>query len=321
MRTFSYFVFGSVLSFGLVASAPSKALAQTTPILRSDIRATTAPNYGCDSWHSESEGTYYRMTRITGGSPSGRDSLRFEAIPTSRSDVQFQWGCVFDASLEPTPPQGATRYARWRIKVLSTVAWKSLWAGGSSTGDKMFILGNNCESSPYMPTRVIVKDQTTGPSYSNPTLGLYQNIGPGTGDRPIPVDQWVNVQYRIRSSSSASTSDGRLDIYINNNNEGAPTASGTGINLKTSGWGRNTCQNSWMLWGNGSFRALATGGSHRVEIADFEYDDQFDPNWSIGSPSGSTQPTAPTGLRILSGIFSLPVGALGIVLFWRQRRS
>jgi hypothetical protein len=313
-------VSGCTLALGFLLSAPSAALAQMTPILRSDIRAATAPNYGCDGWHTGSEGIYYRQTRITSGSPSGRDSIRFEAIGTTRNDVQFQWGCLFDSSLEPTPPQGATRYVRWRVKVISPVYWYSNWAGGSSTGDKMFILGNNCENSPYMPTRMIVKDGTTGPSFNNPMLGISQNIGPGSGDRAIPIDQWANVQFRIRSSSSADTSDGRVDLYINNNNEASPTASGTGILIKTAGWGRNTCSTSWMLWGNGSFRAMATGGSHRLEIADFEYDDQFDPSWAIGSAGGSALPSPPTNLRILSSLLSLPFGALGFIVLWRRKQ-
>jgi hypothetical protein len=302
-------------------TAPSEVAAQMTPILRSDIRADTAPNYGCDGWNSQAEGTYYRLTRISGGSPSGRDSLRFEAIGTTRDDVQFHWGCFFQSSLEPTPPQGATRYVRWRLKVLSPVYWYSNYSGGTSTGDKMFILGNTCENSPYMPTRVIASERTTSPSFNNPMLGMSQNIGPGTGERPIPVDQWVSVQFRIISSSTDSTSDGRLDMYLNNNNQGSPTASGTGILIKTAGWGTNTCSESWMLWGNGSFRAMAPNGSHRVEIADFEYDDQFDPNWAIGSQSGSSQPSAPSNLRIISSLLSLPVGALGIVIFRRQKRA
>jgi hypothetical protein len=334
MRTLITSALGYTLALGLVVTAPSEVAAQSsqmTPILRTDIRAATAPNYGCDSWDYSNVNRWWRLTLIPGGSPSGRDALRFEGIRTTEIGNDG-WGCRFDASMEPTPRQGSIRYARWRIKYVNPINWRSdasategAVPNNRTAPDKLFILGNTCESSAYQPTRVILWQYAEAPSRSQPLLNFTQNIGPGTGFRQVPGNTWLNIQVKIVSSSTESASDGSLHLYVNNNNEGSPTASGTGIRIRTAGWGRNTCASSHVVWGDGSYNPLSAADpttSNITELADFEYDDQFDPGWAIGS-STSSGPSAPTNLRILSSasLVLLPTGALGLVFVSRRKKA
>jgi hypothetical protein len=320
MRKLFKFIFGAATGFALALATPSDVAAQMTPILRSNISAATAPNYGCDLWDHSLEGRSYRYTRLPAASPSGSDAMRVTAIDAGDSG-QVGFGCAFNQSLEPSPPQGAVRYARWRLRFPSPINWTSNYPtpGANSAGGKMFILGNSCERDPYMPTRIILTNQATGVGRNTPHLMLAQNIGPQTGWLQVNANQWLNVQIRITSSTTATRSDGRLDLYINNNNQGSPTGSVTGVHIKTAGWGRTAgCGDSFLLWGSGAFNVLATGGTYVQDMADFEYDDQFDPNWNIGGASGSG-PAPPYNLRILSSL--APFGVLGFALRRRKKIS
>jgi hypothetical protein len=320
-----------VLSAAMLA--PVAAVAQTTPILRSDIRAATAPNYGCDGWDYSQQGLWWTMSLIPGGSPSGNDSLRIRALPTNDAGNRG-WGCRFAQTMEPSPPQGSVRYARWRIKYISPVNWRSdscavppCTANNRTTPDKLFILGNTCEAAPHQPTRIIYWQNAAAPSRSQPLNILSQNIGQTgppsggqTGFFSVPIDTWLNIQIRIESSSTTTAFDGRLSAWVNNNNIAAPTvATPRDTQIRTSGWGRNTCSASHIVWGDGSYNPLTDDDSTAnavQEIADFEYDDAFDPNWAIGVPG------APTNLRVIPGgenLALLPLGVLGVVLLRRRK--
>jgi hypothetical protein len=123
------------------------------------------------------------------------------------------------------------------------------------------------------------------PKRDRPLNILTQNIGNGTGYFEVPINDWYSVQIRITSSSTETASNGALHVYINTNNEDRPTASRKGVRINTHGWGRNTCRGSHIVWGDGSYNPLTDDdvtANAVVEIADFEYDDQFDPNWAIG---------------------------------------
>lgn len=307
----------------LVLLQPSGTLAQRTPIVKSDIRAATAPNFGCDVWDRTNEGAWYTLKLVPGGSPSGKDSLRFEGIPT-KALGDHGWGCSFSNSLEPSPKQGAARYARWRVKYVSPVNWRSDNRGGRFSAnrrtapDKQFILGNTCEHAPYAPTRVILWQYAAPPDRKKPLLALTQNIGDGTDFLPVPVDTWLNVQIRIQSSSTDAASDGTLSIYVNNNDVNKPTASEKGLHVRTAGWGPDTCQGSMIVWGDGSYNPLSAEDpttSHIMELADFEYDDEFDASWSI--------PAKPARGRA-AGLSALDVTGLaagGVLVAARIRRK
>jgi hypothetical protein len=307
---------------GLALAAP--AAAQMTPIFRMDCGTggSRYPACGFDYVYTEHEGRYFTRTRVPGGSPSGRDSVRMAAIPGS-ANAQYEWGWIYTP--RTAVPQGATRYIRWRFKIVSPVRWRAV--NGNAAGGKLVILGNTCEKSPHSPTRVISNLDASGGT--TPFLRTEQNIsGPPSRleiTSGLQADVWHNVQLRIRSSSTASSTDGLLSQYQNtaNANEGSPTAqSSGGFNLKTTGWSTVGCADSGMAFGN-TFNALASGENFVIEVADFEYDDQFDPNWHTpGSGGGGTGPiSAPQGVRIVTaGVLGLlPLSALTMVVGSRRR--
>jgi hypothetical protein len=120
------------------------------------------------------------------------------------------------------------------------------------------------------------------------------------------MDRWLSVQIRIESSSTSSAYDGRLSVWIDNNNVIKPShATAKDILIKTAGWGRDTCSGSHIVWGDGSFGALTPNdpsASVIINLADFEYDDEFDPDWSIGRPGKASHqtPTTPSLLPRLA---------------------
>ena len=304
------------------------ANAQTTPLFRMNCGSNGSnwPQCGFDVYDTSAT-QYYRRSRVPAGSPSGSDATQFDFIPTTATNLDFGygWGLTSGAYLAPVP-QGGTRYIRYRLKINSPVNWRT--ASDSRWASKIVILGNTCENSAHQPTRVIQMLRGPGDSvWTQAILNFSQNIDTGgLSDAgpfgPLPIGQWINIQLKIQSSSTTSTADGRLYSYYNNNNEGAPTMrSSSGIVLRTSGWSPATCSGSHMILG-GSAREVMAGANLSFQLADFEYDDAFDPNWDLGSAGGSvSSPAAPSGLRIVSGAGFLPLSAVISLLGYRLRRS
>jgi hypothetical protein len=316
-----------VVVLGGLAEAP--ATAQTTPLFRMDCgtNGSNWPQCGFDYVETRREGVYWRRTLVPAGSPSGSDAAQYDWIPTSDTQLDFGYGWAYN--LTQPVPQGATRYIRYRIKILSPL--NAATASDSRWASKLVILGNTCESGTLMPTRVISELGTPGGYVWNVAQWrLAQNIdwgGPsGMTVNPIRLDTWHDVQIKVQSSTTTSSSDGMLYIYIDgaNSSEGTPTAqSASGFTLKTLGWSTTTCPGSHLVFG-GSAREIANGSRLSFQVADFEYDSRFDSRWSIsGSSGGASTPAAPTGLRIVSGaaIGVLPISALLSILGYRVRRS
>jgi len=303
------------------------ANAQTTPLFRMDCGSNGSnwPQCGFDVYDTNAT-QYYRRSRVPAGSPSGSDATQFDWTPTTATNLDFGygWGLTNAGRLAPVP-QGGVRYIRYRLRINAPVNWRT--ASDTRWASKIVILGNTCENGTHMPTRVIQMLRSHGDSIWDRTyLDFSQNIdtgGPGAAGPygVLPVGQWINIQLKIQSSSTTSNADGRLSVYYNNNNEGAPTMrSSSGIVLKTSGWSPSTCSGSHMIFG-GSAREVMAGANLSFQVADFEYDDAFDPNWDLGSAGGSaSSPAAPSGLRIVSGAGILPLGAVLSLLGYRLRR-
>jgi hypothetical protein len=274
----------------LMTAAMTTLDGQTTPLFRMDcgVNGSAWPLCGFDVYDTAAA-QYYRRTRIPGGSPSGSDATQFDFIPqASALNVDFGYGWALTrASALPPVPQGQARYLRWRLYINSPVNWRTL--SDSRWGSKIVILGNNCENAPHQPTRVI--QQMRGPGGSNWKYGILntsQNIdSDGLSEAgpldPIPIGQWVHIQVKVQSSSTTTTADGRISTYYNNNNEATPTfQSRRGIVLRSSGWSKATCPASWIAFGQ-SAREAGPGANLSFRVADFEYDDEFDPHWALST--------------------------------------
>ena len=299
------------------------ANAQTTPIFRMDcgVNGSEYPLCGFDVYDTAAA-QYYRRTRVPAGSPSGNDAVQFDWIPSTNTNVDFGYGWgLTRASALPPVPQGAARYIRYRVRILAPLNARTL--SDSRWASKVVLFGNNCENAPHQPTRVIGFHDTGGGSdYTRMFVRAGQNIGPSTANLPLVAGSWMNIQIKAQSASTTSATDGYVALYLNNNNEGAPTDRAAGIPLRTSGWSPSTCAASWTAFGS-SAREITAGSTLSFQLADFEYDDAFDPNWSLNTGGGSAvSPAAPTGLRIMSGaaVPFLPVGAVLSLLGYRLRR-
>jgi hypothetical protein len=324
------------LALSAVLTGFVDASAQTTPIYRSNFDSGAKP-FGFHSWDDRVEDLpqntrrYYRQQLVPGLSPSGHAALRITALRVGGAG-DAGWGGRFNGEAT-APPQGAVRYARWRIRYISPINWRSdscatppnCGSNVRTTPDKLFILGNTCENSPYQPTRIIYWQYADYPNRANPLANFSQNIGPSAGGfMPLGVDTWLNVQVEIRSSSSTTAGDGQLKVWVNRNDYSNPNQdSGRSIPIKTAGWGRNTCSSSHIVFGDGSYNPLSTDGATNAvqEIADFEYDDQFDPQWAIGAAG---MPSRPSNFRVTPGPMALsllPAGMIGLVLMRRQKRG
>jgi hypothetical protein len=312
---------GVLLVLGGLATT-ADAQSQTTPFFRMDCgtNGSNWPQCGFDV--SDTSATqYYRRTRVPAGSPSGSDAVQFDFIPTTATNLDFGYGWALSrASALPPAPQGQARYIRYRVRVLSPL--NAMNNSDSRWASKLVILGNNCESGTHQPTRVIGFLDTGGNSdYTRMFTRAGQNIGPSSVNLPLALGQWMDIQIKAQSSSAASATDGYVALYVNNNNEATPTGRSPNISLRTSGWSPSTCPASWMAFGS-SAREIRTGAVLAFQLADFEYDDAFDPNWDIGGGSGQSGPAAPQGLRILSSgaVGVLPIGAVLSLLGFRLRR-
>jgi hypothetical protein len=318
------------LALSAVLAGVVDASAQTTPIYRSNFDSGAKP-YGFHSWDDRVEGRYYREQLVPGLSPSGHAALRITALRAGGAG-DAGWGGRFNGEAT-APPQGSARYARWRIRYVSPINWRSdscatppnCGSNVRTTPDKLFILGNTCENPGTQPTRIIYWQYASYPGRSNPLNILSQNIGPSAGGQfAVAPDTWLQVQVKIQSSSSASSSDGELHVWVNNNDESRPSHSGRGIPIRTAGWGRNTCAASHIVFGDGSYNPLSNQDNTTnavQEIADFEYDDQFDRSWAVGV---AALPSRPNNLRITPGPMALsllPAGMIGLVLMRRQKRG
>jgi hypothetical protein len=269
---------------GVDASRPRPS---TTPIFRMNCGTGGSSYPACGFEHQGGDTQYYTMTRLPGGSPSGSDAIQLDLIPTTE-------GRQFDITWAQAPEtnaiaQGSVRYIRYRIQIVGPVDWRSSYndpQGMNRLGTKHAVLGNLCERAPYGPTRVI---SNIGSSTGTPATVFWrteQNIAgpPSRFDiSPIVPDVWHNVQIKIQSSSTRSTADGMLYQYIDaaNQSESTPTAqSSGGFVLSTAGWTRaEGCADSGIFFGGAAMSTLAPGGHAAFRIADFEYDDAFDPNW------------------------------------------
>jgi hypothetical protein len=143
---------------------------------------------------------------------------------------------------------------------------------------------------------------------------------------PIAKDAWHSIQIKIRSSSTTSSANGRLYLYVDgaNASESTPTIQSSGDSqINTDGW------HAAMGFGY-YFLTLGPGGRASYQVTGFEYDDQFDPNWHTGGSGPAPTPTAPgapSNVRIISagvpllGWGSLAALATAIRLRSRKARS
>ncbi len=276
-----------VLCVVALVALPTRTWAQTTPIFESDIRAAAAPDYGFDGSVDDcGAGTNCTLSRLAGASPSGNDAIRLVATATGDA-AQFDVYWFNDDNSMPAVTQGQTRYVRWRYRFNSPIYWPSNQGGvnARSAGGKAFIIGNSCNEE---EGRVIASLGTNAPNRNDPFVELDRNIdGLNIVAPNLTADTWHSIQIAMVSSSTSVATDGALRLYVDTNTVGSPTDSASGFALPSATWG-SSALDCGLIWGFSAFNELALTGTFSVDFADFEYDDEFDPNWHGGGGGDGT---------------------------------
>jgi len=238
-------------------------------------------------------GVYYSISRLAGQAPSGQDAIRFTGVPTTDviGDVGgADWGQ--SADMFGPLAQDVPVYIRWRERFVSPLTW--IRAQDEGRGQwKSMIFGNNCESEPFMPTRVISFDRRGGDApvdavqvFASQNIGCAEPTNCATEPRPLHVlDEWTHIQYKLVPSSTGSATDAVLYAYVNNNDEASPSSvTPDGFQLKVDGWSTsNACgTNSNFRWGAGTFEPINENAELNCDWADFQIALTFDPSWAIG---------------------------------------
>jgi len=273
----------------LFAGLASPAAAQMTPITTINCTSSNFPNCG---WSLRGSNPHYTLTQVGNGA-------RFALTPGSASSLtQFYmgWGTAV-----PQASQGQSRYIRFRIRVSGPVNPAGV---GDVWTDKFIIFGDGGDAT----SRVII-ELRPGAS-NNLSTRIQKNISGDearSGTVDIPNDQTVALQFEARSGSA-----GRVALWMNNDNYSAPTTTSPDFSLSAAAWNN-------INVGYYSNASLSSSGRVTFEVTDFQFDDQFDPNWRTGggSTGGSTPPGAPTNVRIIS---ASSVGLLPIIALVALRR-
>jgi hypothetical protein len=309
----------------LVLGLASTASAQMTPIFRMNCGATGA-NYPLCGFSANvgenTRGTYWQRTWVNGAGPSDEGVVQISHIATS-AVAEYYAGWRWDNA--PQVAQGSTRYIRYRIKLISPVALPAAQPGKEGWGGKFVIFGDGADwANPPERTRFISNLRHVPGGTTQYLLRSEMNIDgpPSRWDYPnLTPDVWHSVQMKIRSSTTTSSANGRLFMYLdgNNSSESTPTVQSSGdVQINTDGW------NGALGFGY-YFLTLGPGGRAVYQVTGFEYDDQFDPNWHTGggtTPPPPTAPTAPTNVRIITADAGLLLGAsvLATLVAARLRR-
>ena len=310
----------------LLLACATPASAQMTPIFRMNC-GTNGAAFPLCGWTTtvgdNYRGTYWNRSYVNGAGPNGEGVVQFDHIGTS-AVVEYYAGWRWDNA--PQVAQGSSRYIRYKVRFLNPTQLPAAQPGKAGWGGKFVILGDGADWSPNPArTRFISNIQHNSGDITNWLMRSEMNIeGPPSrmDYAPIAKDVWHSVQIKIRSSTTTSSGNGRLYLYIDgaNGNENTPTMQSTGDSqINTDGW------HAAMGFGY-YFLTLGPGGRASYQVTGFEYDDQFDPNWHTGgSGPAPAAPVAPSNVRIIGASASLlgwgSLAALATALRLRTRRA
>ena len=284
--------------------------AQTTPILRLNCTPQNFPDCGWGARNPNDQ--YHRMDLMVGAGPNGQNAVQFTHLPaTHQYQYYFGWNTVSGGAVSP----GGARYLRLRIRVMGAVNF----AGNQGPWQaKFFIIG---DGSGDTTSRVIGGLGVGNINDVDVYTGVSRNIdGPPNSTSGVMISPggWHSLQYELRSSTTSSSADGRLRIWIDgaNSNYNSPTSQSGLFQLNTTFW---TNVNLGYI----SQTTLTQQGRFVYQLADVEWDDQFDGGWHSGIPTPpppAPAPSAPTSVRIIRAGFTAGSIVLLLPVLLRRRR-
>jgi hypothetical protein len=270
---------------GLVMTT-TPAIGQGTILFRAPSGATTW-NQSSDGWWEQTDAYGQRWSRahLAGAGPQGQNILQLTETPGTG---QHGWG--WHGHVVPDLAQGGTRFYRWRHRVTSASNC------AHTPSNKLLVIAQGC---PGGQCRVIVQPKC------NPSRMVQYNfqVDGGVYQKETgyiyPVGTWLNIQLETRTSSTASSGDGALRLWVNNNNYSSPTISNTGIVLNSGG-----VDGSYIIFGGyNNSDSMPSGASNVQQYADFEIGTAFHSGWNGGGttpPPTTTAPAAPSNVRVLT---------------------
>ena len=250
----------------IVCVAVISSEAQKTPLAVLNCTPSNFPD--CGGWRLRSTNPYWSWRLLEGAGPQGRHAVEFTQN-TASNHAQYYLGWTGPAL--PDPPQGSVRYLRMRFKPIGAIDLRGvsdIWT------DKFIILADGDN-----PTgRVICTLRDNGKSSDNLGIFCSRNIDGypnATNIVPLSADAWTSLQFEFKSSSTTSSADGSLKIWRNENNFSKPSQQSGQFQLDAIRWGE-------LHIGYYANATLTTGGRLVFQIADVEWDDEFDKTYASG---------------------------------------
>jgi hypothetical protein len=269
----------------LIAAGASPAAAQTTPITQLNCTSGNWPNCG---WSSVGTTPYSSKTLVPTGGPQGQPAIQFDQLG-SGTHAQYYLGWSTNVG---TPGQGSTRYLRLRFKGLSPVR---MAGNDGSWGNKFIIIGDG--DNPTGRVMCILRDN--GQNDTTMAIQCQRNID-GDPNRTqlmtLSPDVWHSLQLELKSSTTTSSGDGHLRLWIDgaNSNYSAPTSQSGAFQLNAINWGN-------LNVGYYAGTTISTGSHVAYQVADIQYDDAFDAGYhsGTGGPPPPTPPVPPSNVHVI----------------------
>lgn len=245
----------------------------TTPLFRSDCNLADC---GFPQNWGQFEGVLYDTTIVEGGCPDGTPSARiaYRSVAYDPGMVQHPIGFGLQG-IATTPVQGMELYVRWRARVLNQFPGGANELGWSG---KFIMIGDPGPET----SRLIANLRDNGTTAESTAYDWSRNIDGaehGTGVHEVPPGQWHAGQLYVRTSTTATSQDASLKIWLDADNGSEATPSGASpetFAVDVSSWaGTNTRFGGFV----GLARNPIESPAPIIEICGFELDDAFDPRW------------------------------------------
>lgn len=245
-----------------------------TPIFRMDCGADGESYPVCGFTNTKGDeylGAFWERAYVPAAGPEGQGVVQFDHLE-SAVDAEYYAGWEWQDA--PDVEQGATRYLRFKLKLLSPILWHGPAGPEQRFGGKFIILGDHGDDW----TRVISNVRSAPENTGQVIFRTERNIAGAPlrmDSEPLQPDVWHAIQIKVRSSTSLESGDGHLYMYIDGDNasESSPTIESSGDDqINSYGWHET-------LGFGFYFQALGVGGHAAYQVVDFEYDDEFVSNW------------------------------------------
>lgn len=249
---------------------PCAAQAQITAIFTMDLTNCNSGTPTCGaSETTETGGGVYTKTFDTGNGPGGILALKYTYanVGAGQNNLGIRWNGI------ALPSQGQTRYVRLWFKIHS-----GFNAPSSHWGNKIMIMGAGADDTQRL--MIIGAPRFTDSDFAikcSVNIGGFPDAAEGMN---VSIGTWHALQMKITSGTTGSSTDGRIDCYLDNDTSGSPSAS----------TGTMTVPINVSQWDDIQIGAFAdnigAGDTVAYSFTCVEYDDAFDSSWyNAGVPT------------------------------------